>query len=349
MSDGRTADARLQRLLHILPAAMRDGGAGIEELADALDTSRERILEDLGELTSRVYYRPGGWPDDVQLLLESDRVRVVRAAGFERPVRFSREETLCLAMALRGTVASAHVRDADARLALLQRAEAHLGQSAGAGAGTAAATATPTADAIRTPERDPDLEGIRETLIVAARERRACALWYVKAGASDGSVRVVHPYAIAYAEGAWYAVSHCTVEKEIRVFRLDRVLAADFADGTFDVPDNFRIDDFVQGGRVYDMREGQKAGEVRIRYSARIARWVRERSEWESERHEESERLEEVGDGSVFVRHDVADPHWAVGHALSYGAEAEVVAPAVIRAMVRDAARRLAGPEDKTS
>lgn len=335
MSNDRTADARLQRLLHILPAAMRDGGASLEELAAALDTSTERILEDLSELTSRVYYRPGGWPDDVQILLESDRVRVVRAAGFERPVRFNREETFCLAMALRGTVASAHVRDADARLALLQRAEAHLGQSAGAGAGTAAATTTPTADAIRMPERDPDLEGIRETLIVAARERRACALWYVKAGASDGSVRVVHPYAIAYAEGAWYAVSYCTVEEEIRVFRLDRVLAADFADGTFDVPDDFRIDDFVQDGRVYDTREGQEAGEVRVRYSARIARWVRERPEWESE------RLEEAEDGSVFVRHDVADPHWAVGHALSYGAEAEVVEPAVIRAMVRDVAGEL--------
>ncbi len=350
MSDGRTADARLQRLLHILPAAMRDGGAGIEELADALDTSMERILEDIGELTSRVYYRPGGWPDDVQILLESDRVRVVRAAGFERPVRFSREETLCLAMALRGTVASAHVTDADARLALLRRAEAHLGQPAGARAGkagvpttAAATTTTGTAAAIRMPDRDPDLEGIRETLIVAARERRACALWYVKAGASEGSVRVVHPYAIAYAEGAWYAVSHCTVEEEIRVFRLDRVLAADFADGTFDVPDNFRIDDFVQGGRVYDMREGREAGEVRVRYSARIARWVRERSEWESE------RLEDREDGSVLVRHDVADPHWAVGHALSYGAEAEVVEPAVIRAMVRDAARGLAGSEDKAS
>ncbi len=325
MDDDRTAEARLQRLLYVLPAAMREGGAGLKDLADALGTSTQRIVEDLEELTSRVYYRPGGWPDDVQILLDTDRVRVVRAAGFERPVRLNHEETLCLALALRGATAAAHVTDADARSALLRRAETHLGRTVGA-----------AADRMATPDRDPDLEGIRETLIVAARERRACAIWYVKAGASDGSVRVVHPYAIAYAEGSWYAVAHCTSEKEIRVFRLDRVLAADFADETFDVPYDFDVEDFVQGGRVFHAGPNQEVREVRVRYSPRIARWVRERSRWEPE------RLEEAADGSVFVRHDVADPHWAVGHTLLHGAEAEVVGPAEIRALVRDVARELA-------
>jgi predicted DNA-binding transcriptional regulator YafY len=325
VSDGRTADARLERLLHVLPAARRDGGAALADLAEALDTSPARILEDLEEVTARAFYQPGGWPDDVEILVEGDRVRVRHAAGFERPARLSRDETLCLALALRGAPAAARVAGDEARAALLRRAEAHIGRSL---------AATGAADPIDAPERAPDPEGIRETLMTSARRRRPCAIWYVKPGAADGSVRVVHPYAIAYAEGAWYAVSHCTVEEAIRVFRMDRVLAADVADGAFEVPDGFRVADYLDEGRVHD---GAAGLHVRIRYSAKIARWLRERARWEPE------RVEDDRDGAIVVRHEVSDPQWAVAHALTYGAEAEVVEPEEVRALVRDAVRGLVG------
>jgi predicted DNA-binding transcriptional regulator YafY len=39
----------------------------------------------------------------------------------------------------------------------------------------------------------------------------------------------------------------------------------------------------------------------------------------------------------------VSDPQWAVAHALTYGAEAEVVEPEEVRALVRDAVRPLVG------
>jgi proteasome accessory factor C len=323
MANERTAEARLGRLLHVLPAAMRDGGAELSGLAAALGTTTERVLEDLDELTNRAYYRPGGWPDDVQILVEAGRVRVHRADGFERPVRLTREETLCLALALRGGAAAGRLSDSDRRVALLRRAEAHLGRGAPDGPDPATRP-----DTVAAPDRDPDPEGIRETLMWAARERRPCALWYVKSGARDGSVRVVHPYAIAYGEGAWYVVAHCTVEDGVRVFRLDRVLTADLADGTFTVPADFDVDAYVQGGRVYHAEEH---AEVRVRYSSKIARWVRERAEWEAG------LVEEAPDGAFVVQHRVADPHWAVGHALLYGGEAEVIEPAEVRRLVRAA------------
>lgn len=37
MSPREPADAQLERVLHILPEAVRDGGASIDELAEALD------------------------------------------------------------------------------------------------------------------------------------------------------------------------------------------------------------------------------------------------------------------------------------------------------------------------
>jgi predicted DNA-binding transcriptional regulator YafY len=137
---------------------------------------------------------------------------------------------------------------------------------------------------------------------------------------------------MAYGEGAWYTVAHCTLEEAIRIFRTDRILAADLADGAFTVPDDFDPERYIDRGRVFHAAEER---EVRIRYSSRIARWIRERAEWRAEPIEDHE------DGSVIVRHRVADPHWAVSHSLQYGADAEILEPDEIRWLAHEVARSL--------
>ncbi|MDZ7778382.1 MAG: WYL domain-containing protein [Gemmatimonadota bacterium] len=323
MSGGHTARDRLERLLHVLPAASRPEGAPLTELARTLATSEDRILEDIEEVTARNFYHPGGWPDDVQIFVESGRVKVERADGFERPARLSSAETLCLALGLRGHTASSRVPAPEVRERLLDRAERYLAHEVPYEDG---------APTVAAPEREPDPEGIREVLLTAARERTPCALSYVKAGARDASTRVVHPYVLAYGEGAWYAVGHCTLEDDIRVFRTDRVLAAELAEGRFEIPADFDPDRYLDGGRIFHARDER---EVRVWYSARIARWIRERAS------SSSDAVEHREDGSLVVRHRVADPHWAVSHALQYGAEAEILEPADIRALVGEVADEL--------
>ena len=236
MVDGTTADARLERLLHVLPAAARKDGASLERLARELDTTPRRLLDDLEEVTARIYYHPGGWPDDLRILLEGDRVRVVHAQGLDRPVRLSPRELLCLALALRGGTAVARVRDDEARQALLRRAEAHLAQE------SEEALARPPVEA---PHRAPDPEEIRGTVLAAARDRTPCGILYVKDGAHDAEGRVIHPYVVAYADGAWYTVAHCTVSEGVRIFRVDRILEAAPARGTFRVPPSFDPDAYL--------------------------------------------------------------------------------------------------------
>ena len=321
MTDGRTAQDRLQRLLHVLPAASRPGGAVLGQLAEELDVPETRILEDLEEVTARSFYHPGGWLDDVQIMIQADRVEVSRADGFERPTRLTPEETFCLALALRGSPASAHVDAPVARERLLDRAEGYLAHRDWPGDG---------APTIHAPDRDPDPEGIREVLLAGARDRRPCAISYVKPGAPEEKVRVVHPYAIAYGEGAWYAIGHCTLEEGIRVFRVDRIVAADLAEGRFEVPEAFDSGQYVANGRVFHTERDR---EVRVRYSPRIARWIRERAYWTEAAVEDGE------DGSLVVRHRVADPHWAVRHALQYGADAEILEPDDVRALAVEVAR----------
>jgi len=325
MVDGTTAEARFQRLLHVLPAASRKEGAALPDLAAALGTSEKRILDDIEQVTARAYYHSGGWPDDVQIMIEPERVRVTHAGGMTRPVQLTRMETLCLALALRGSIASTQLSEPEAREALRQRSETHLGQGK---------WGEEEALSVAAPHRAPDAEGIRETLITATRERRPCAIHYVKGGAEDGSVRVIHPYVMAYGEGAWYTVGHCNTKNEVRTFRVDRVLAADHTDGKFEVPADFDPTKHVQAGKIY---LGTDEREVRVRYSPRISRWVRERAGWGVM------EIEEEGDGSVVICHRVADPHWVVGHALQYGGEAEILEPVDLRALVLEVAEGLVG------
>ncbi len=326
MPDGIRAEDRLERLLHVLPAAAREGGAPLKDLAGALETTEKRILEDLELVTARAYYHPGGWPDDVSILLEGGRVRVYHASGLERPMRLSPKETLCLALALRGTGAASHVADAERRSSLLRRAEQHLGCS------PVDETGAPLRDPVLAEDQVPDPAGIRETVFAAARDRRACAIVYAKASATDMDARLIHPYAILHAEGAWYVVGWCAVKEGMRVFRMDRILEAADSDATFEVPADFDPSDWLDAHRVYraacDM-------EVKVRYSPRIARWVRERADgwpggWEEER-----------DGSVVVCHHVADPHWVVTHALTYGPEAEILEPEEVRSLLLEVVERL--------
>ncbi len=325
MVDGTTAHDRLQRLLHVLPAAARDGGASVDDLAETLGTSPGRILEDLRAVTDRVFYHPGGWPDDVRILLDGARVRVIHAGGLDRPVRLNPRELLCLAMALRGGAAAGHLPGEDGRAALLRRAEEALCSRSGD-----AAVSPP----VEVPDRAPDPEALRETVLAATRARSPLGIVYLKSGADDAEGRLVHPYRVAYADGSWYVLAWCTVAEGVRVFRIDRILEAAPADGSFEVPADFDPAPFFDGGKVYHAPDDEV---VRVRYSPKVARWVRERAEYR-----EAE-LEEDGRGGVILRHRVADPGWVVSHALQYGAEAEILDPPEMRALVREVVGRMAG------
>jgi len=331
MADGTSAAHRLQRLLYVLPAAARPGGASLAGLADALGTSPGRIAKDLTEVAERSFYHPGGWPDDILIFIEADRVRVLHPGGMERPARLTPLESLCLAIGLRGTTAASYVEDPGARETLLERVERHL-TTPGAGAGGVGAIAEAYAAADLRSHASDDT-GIREEVLWAARRRVECAIIYAKPGATDTEPRAVRPYAVVYAEGSWYVVAHCLRSNEVRVFRTDRILEASRTDRPFVPPADFDVKEYLREGSVYHAPEGDR---VRIRYAPRIARWIRERS------HFKGWVIEEDADGAVVLEHTVADPQWVVSHTLQYGADAEVIAPPEYRELVRSVGESMA-------
>lgn len=313
----RLASDQLERILYLLPRAVRPDGVPIADLAAELGVSEKRILRDIEEVTSRAYYHPAGWVSDLEIWVERGRVRVWTTGEFMHPVRLSPREALALTLGLRMLAVTADRARREELLALASRLDA----------GLASAPAEPMAAGFALDGGDPAGNGKLALLRDAAAERRRCRILYLKPGEPEPETRVVAPYALVFSTGRWYILGHSEEAGAVRVFRLDRVLEVDSTPQGFEIPEDFRADDYLEGGTVY--LSGDEI-EVVVRYSVLIARWIAERVE-----------VEERPDGSVLARHRVADPRWIVRHVLAYGAEAELLAPEGLRGLVRETAQAM--------
>ena len=317
MIERDTAEQRLARILYMIPAASGEDGASLNGLAEALAVDVATVLADLEAVAARSWYHPPGGADDLQIVLTADRVRIWTTGAFQRPTRLSQREASCLALGLR-----------------LMGLEGEHGEASELGVRLEDALAVEAAKGkppqVHAPELEANPDGARAVLLAAARQRRPCRIRYLKADATAPEDRCVHPYLIAYAEGEWYAIGRAPEVDDVRVFRLDRILEAeiDTAADPFEVAPDFDPARYVSGGRVYHAAEDQEA---RVRYTPRVARWIVEKGD-----------TLPLADGSVVARHRVSDPRWLVRHVLRYGPEAEVLEPAALRAMVGEAAARMA-------
>jgi proteasome accessory factor C len=159
------------------------------------------------------------------------------------------------------------------------------------------------------------------TMREALRTHQKVQLEYRKPDSGEVSRRIIRPYSLVISSGAWYVIAYCDTSQGLRIFRLDRVAAATPTADEYEIPETFRISDVVSTHKVFASRSAQR---MRVRYSRRIARWIAEREEGETD-----------ADGSFVVDHPLADIDWGVRHVLQYGADAEVIEPESIRAALK--------------
>ncbi|HKU59928.1 MAG TPA: WYL domain-containing protein [Gemmatimonadales bacterium] len=309
-----TASDQLRRILHLIPLFADGEARSMSELAEQAGVDRDVILQDLLSISER-FEVPGGFVEGLQIYVEADEVSVV-PNHFLRPMRLTRSELLALELGLamlRGERPAEEHRAIAGAIARLEQAVARLPKEE-------------IADDLRVAELSPsaDFEHLRR-LRQAFRERRKVRLTYRKADASASSNRIICPYGIVFASGTWYAVAHCESSEGVRIFRLDRVEGVESLDARFESPRGFSLDTVIGDGRAF---QTSSSATLKVRYSARIARWIAER---------EGKPLAE--DGSLTLDHPLADTDWAVRHVLQYGPDVTVLEPAAVRDAVL---RRLA-------
>jgi proteasome accessory factor C len=312
-----TAGQQLERILYLLPLASREGGVPLSEAAERLGVSVETVQRDIEEVTARAFYHPAGSADDMQILLESNHIKIHSYRKFDRPPRLSAREMLALGIGLRAAANEAGSENAAELRDLAHRIEMELAVSSAGG----------EEKRFEIDEGDDAGAALRTILKDAARSRTRCRIRYLKPAAPEPEERDVDPYAVVYGGGQWYVIGFCHLRDGIRAFRVDRLLAASPLECGYEMPEDFDPADYVTDGRVF---RSDAEDDVLVHYSSAVAPWVREHGP-----------IEELEGGCVAVRFTTADPGWVVRHVLSYGPEAEVIEPPAVRYMVVGAASTL--------
>ena len=145
--------------------------------------------------------------------------------------------------------------------------------------------------------------------------------------------REVDPYKLWYVNNGLYLVGYDHKENALRTFAVERIQSAKLTNRRFEVPEDFNFEQFRQ--TAFNMIWGEPQ-EVKIRFSAAQAPYIRERT-WH-----QGQKVETEGDGSIILTLHVADldevKRWLIG----FGAEAAVLTPEELQMEIADECRRMA-------
>ena len=157
-----------------------------------------------------------------------------------------------------------------------------------------------------------------EAMTRAVFHKYRLRLTYQSPRDSRPTERELDPYRLWYVSNALYVVGHDHLRNDLRVFAVDRIRSVSLTNRRFEIPEDFDFEAFTQ--TAFNMIWGETQ-EVKIRFSAPQAPYIRERT-WHR-----SQKIETEPDGSIILTLKVADlgevKFWLIG----FGVEATVLSP----------------------
>ena len=161
----------------------------------------------------------------------------------------------------------------------------------------------------------------------AVLRQEEIAFNYRKPEDSKKSPRRVRPYHLANRENSWYLIGFDLQREALRTFALPRIAEVVVSKQTFVRPVQFSPEKFF--ANALGVVGGTGDYRVVIRFEAAVAERVRER-EWH-----ESQEMRELPGGRLELRLRLGALNEVEQWILSWGAAAEVMAPAELRSRIR--------------
>lgn len=292
MSKRVGADARLRRLLALVPWVVAADGPAIEDVCTRFGLTEEELIAEL-DLVWCCGVHPFTPDSLMEVTVQDGRVWIRYADWFDRPLRLTPEEGLALVAAGSALLA---VPGADPQ-GPLARGLRKLADVLGI-----------DPDGAIEVNLGPVPAAVLTSLRQAAADHRQVEIDYYVYGRDERTRRVVDPYAVFAAEGEWYLSGWCHLAMAERRFRVDRVRSVELLDRTFEPPVT------PTSTEVFEPR----AGDPRVVLDlAPRARWVAEQYPMES--------VEERKGGRLRVTMVVSENAWLERLLLRLGPDAEVV------------------------
>ena len=306
------ATDRLLRMLGMVTYLDRHAGVPIEQVAEHFGVSTRQVVADIDTLW--VTGTPGYWPHD---LIDFDAasydegvVRLVESRGMTRPLRLGTREAVALIAALRAMREAVAPGLDRARAAVLSSALDKL--TAATGEGAAAVDVRLAVDGA---------PGVVAALGEALASQRRLRIRYVTA-ADVTSEREVDPIRLVTEEHHSYLLAWCHRAQDERLFRVDRVLAAEVLDEPATAHGSGSHDETFTPSPQADLVTLELASP---------ARWIAEQVPVEG--------VEELPDGGFRVALRIAEPAWLRHLLLQTAAHVRSVTPGSVASDVAAAAR----------
>ena len=306
---------QVARLLALVPYIQRREEVSVDQAASDFGVSAAQIAKDLNVLW--FCGLPGlGMGDliDVDMdALDGDGViRVSNADYLTRPLRLGSSEASALMVALRTLRESGDVAVAPT----VDRVLAKLEAAAGEGAAMAAQVD------LRLDAPSPETARLRTVLQNAVDVGRQVRLGYYVPARDEATERVVDPLRLVQAEGHTYLEAWCRTAAGQRLFRLDRISAAEVLDGA--VADHSDVPPRDLSAGLFQPSPQDLLVTLQLQPEAR---WVAE--------YYPVEGTEELEGGRLRVTLRAADRGWLTRLLLRIGGAAEVEDPVEVSADVR--------------
>ena len=302
---------RLVRLLNMVPYFQANPGISAAEAAAALGVSTKQLMADLNQLW--MCGLPGYGPGDlIDLSFSEDSIEVTFSAGMDRPLRLTSPEATAMLVALRALLEVPGMVDPQAARSAIAKIESAAGERVEMSTGSspeAPAAESPAAAAVRD----------------AVRRHRALAIDYYSASHDTSSHRIVDPIRIVFVGDQSYLEAWCRRAEGVRLFRFDRIDAAEVLDEPSAPPPPA-----VEAGPDTSLFDADPSLPSATLYIAGSVTWMFD--------YFPMRMVRELSDGSCEAEMTYASEEWMARLVLGFGAAVRVLAPASLGARVQRAA-----------
>lgn len=311
---------RATRLLRVQQLLEQHDSLTVGELADHLGYSRRTVQRDLAALQAEL---------GVPLVQEGRRWRIMQGSQHPlSPIRLTLQESRFIFLAMHAFATATDERDKDGISALEK-----LGDTL---PGPLTEEVNRTLAQLRARPEDNVYTAVLRLVTRAWSESCRLRITYRSASSESPEVTDFDPYLLRPGtSGSIYIIGWSSRHDGPRVFKVDRILDAEVTNTHFQPRD---LDEIVArlaqswGGVVF----GDEQYEVVVDFTARAAHRVRETT-WHA-----TQQLEDLPDGGVRLRFVLPSVLEFVPWLLSWGADATVIAPDILRQRVAETTRNAA-------
>jgi proteasome accessory factor C len=303
--------SRLVRLLNMVPYFQANPGISAAEAAAELGVTTKQLMADLSQLW--MCGLPGYGPGDlIDLSFSEDSIEVTFSAGMDHPLRLTSPEATAMLVALRTLVDVPGMVDPEAARSAIAKIESAAGSAAH-----------------RMPQEPPGVESAESPAAAAVRDavrrHRALSIEYYSASRDTSSRRVVDPIRVVFIGDHSYLEAWCRSAEGVRLFRFDRIDAAQVLDERSAPPAPA-----VRSGpdtSLFDADPSLPSATLQV---APSASWMLD--------YYPMRVLDEAPDGSCTASMTYASEEWMARLVLGFGSAVKVLAPASLAERVQHSA-----------